>query len=200
MLYLYYAILAAVFFATFAMSIDKGLWSNTLLVINIVLSGLVAFGYFHPLATLAVENGMEEYTFLLDFLALWVLYVAAFVVLHRLGSGMLSKTRMRFKHPIDTAGGPAMAAVAGWLMTGLVAATLHAAPFAKDCFGGVFADTSRSAPLTNPDRAWLSIAEKALASGQLGSGAAEFTASRYVLDFNKQRAALEKQEGLRVKR
>ena len=119
-MWLFYVIIIVIFFATFAMCIQQGLWSNTLTAINILLSGLIAFGCYAPLAKLAVENGMGEYTYLLDFLFLWVLYVAAFVILHRVFSGQLSKTRMRFKNPIDTIGGPVMAAIAGLLMSGVV--------------------------------------------------------------------------------
>lgn len=200
MLYIYYVILGAVFFATLAMLIDKGLWTNTLTAANILLSGLIAYGAFEPVAKWAVSVGAKQYTYLLDFLCLWVLYIVSFVVLHRLISGALSQTRMRFKHPIDTIGGPAMAAIAGWLMTGIVSASLHAAPFPKDSFGGVFADTSRAASLTNPDLAWLSIAEKMLSNRHLGAGGREFSAKKYVSDFNRQREALDKEESLRVSR
>ncbi len=200
MLYVYYAILGAVFFATLAMLIDKGLWSNALSAMNVLLSGLVAFGFYMPLATLASDNGMASFTHVLDFLCLWVLYVVAFIFLHRIASALLSPTQMRFKYPIDTIGGPVMAAVTGWLMTGIVAATLHAAPFDKDCFGGVFADLNRSSTLTNPDLAWLSIAEKMLSNDHLGSGRSKFSPGAYITDFNNQRAALEKEESLKVQR
>lgn len=199
MLYVYYAILGVIFFATFAMCIDKGLWSNTLTAINILFSGLIAFGWYQPVAKMAAGS-MGEYTYLLDFMMLWVLYVIAFIVLHRVLGGMLSKTRMRFKHPIDTIGGPASAAIAGWLMTGIVAASLHAAPFDKDAFGGVFSDGTRSSTLTNPDLAWLSICQNMLSSDHLGSGEKDFSLNTYINNFNKQREALQKEEGLRVRR
>ncbi|MGI9455205.1 MAG: CvpA family protein [Aeoliella sp.] len=199
MLYIYYAILAAVFFATIAMSIDKGLWGNTLTTVNILLSGLVAFGFYMPLARLASEKGGEEFTYLLDFTFLWMLYVLAFIILHRLISGALSTTRMRFKHPIDTIGGPVMAVVAGWLMTAFVAATLHAAPFERECFGGKFTEGGRS-PATSPDVLWLNIAQRLLSQDHMGTSSTSFTLADYTRDFGSQRAALEKEESLRVKR
>lgn len=199
MLYVYYTILGAIFFATFAMCIQQGLWNNTLSTINILLSGLIAFACYSPLAKLIADNGGGEYTFLLDFLCIWLVYVIAFLVLHRVLSQMLSKTRMRFKHPIDPVGGPLMAAVAGWLMTGIVAASLHAAPFDKDCFGGALTKSGRSAA-TNPDVMWLNVCQNVFASENLGKQTPSFTQAKYIQDFNKQREALEKQESLRVNR
>jgi len=197
-MYFYYAILGAVFFATLAMYVDKGLWTNTLATMNIVISGLIAFGFYAPAARMAADNGMGSFTYLLDFLFVWVVYIVAFLVLYRIMSGALSATRMRFKNPIDTVGGPLMAGVAGWVMMCFVAATLHMAPFGKDAFGGVFADTTRSSPITNPDLAWLSIADKMLSSDHLGGGT-EFSMQTYVTSFFKQREALGKEESLRVK-
>lgn len=196
-MYFYYGLLGAVFFATLAMYIDKGLWSNTLATMNIVISGLLAFGFYAPAARMAAENGLSSFTYLLDFLFVWAVYTVAFLVLYRVMSGALSKTRMRFKNPIDSVGGPLMAGVAGWVMMCFVAATLHMAPFGKDAFGGVFADTNRTSPITNPDLAWLSIADKMLSSNHLGGGT-EFSMRTYVSNFIKQREALGKQEGLRV--
>lgn len=195
-MYFYYGLLGAVFFATLAMYIDKGLWNNTLATMNIVISGLLAFGFYAPAARMAAENGLSSFTYLLDFLFVWTVYTVAFLVLYRVMSGALSKTRMRFKNPIDSVGGPLMAGVAGWIMMCFVAATLHMSPFGKDAFGGVFTGSSR-APITNPDVMWLNIAENVLSPSHLG-GSSTFTQGGYIKDFNEQRKALGKQEGLLV--
>lgn len=197
-MWLFYVIVTVVFFATFAMCIDKGLWSNTLTVFNVLLSGLIAFGGYAPMAKLVADNGGGEYTFLLDFLFIWTLYVLAFILLHRVGSAMLSKTRMRFKHPIDSIGGPVMAALAGWLMAGIVGASLHTAPFDREAFGGVF--TKGRSALMNPDIAWLNIMNQMMSADNLGVSGQEFDMQAYISDFSKQREALGKQEGLTVNR
>lgn len=196
-MWLYYVIVGVIFFATFAMCIQQGLWNNTLTTINILLSGVIAFGCHLPMAKWLAASGGGGFTYLLDFLMLWVLYVITFIVLHRVFGGMLSKTRMRFKHPIDTVGGPLMAAVAGFLMSGIVGASLQAAPFDRDAFGGVFLE-SRS-PITSPDVFWLNIAERMLVPENLGTSKSKFTQKKYQSDFAKQRAALEKEESLKVR-
>ena len=198
MIYAYYGILAFTFFAGFALCIDKGMWSNTLMIINMLLSGLLAFGAYEPVATLAVEHGMEGYTFLVDFIMIWVVYIVAFLLLHRLASQFLSRTRMRFKNPIDTIGGPVTAGLVGWLAVCFVAATLHAAPFDEESFGGVLIHESGDSAITNPDLAWLSIAETALNEDNLGAGSG-FDKNKFINDFRKQRAALEGMESLRNK-
>lgn len=92
-----------------------------------------------------------------------------------------------------------MAAVAAWLMMSFVAATLHTAPFEKESFGGVFTDSSRASTLTNPDLAWLSMAEKMLAEDKLGTDNS-FSVNTYVSNYNRMREALDKEPSLRVKR
>lgn len=193
-MWLFYVIVAIVFFATFAMCIQQGLWNNTLTAINMLLSGVIAFGGYMPLAKMAVDSFAGSYTFIIDFVAIWLLYVVAFIVLHRLLAGQLSKTRLRFKHPIDTIGGPAMAAVAGLLMSGIVGASLNAAPFEKAAFGNVFLEAR--APITNPDVMWLNIAERVMAPDNLGTSSSKFTQKEFMADFASQREALEKEEGL----
>ncbi|MCO6046016.1 CvpA family protein [Aeoliella sp. ICT_H6.2] len=197
-MWLYYVIVGVIFFATFAMSIQQGLWNNTLTTINILLSGLIAYGFYSPLAKLIADKGGDSYTALLDFVCIWALYVISFLVLQRLLAAKLSKTKMRFKHPIDPIGGPVMAAVAGWLMAGIVAASLHAAPFDDECFGGIFLKSGRSAA-TNPDVAWLNLSERMLAAENMGSSKASFTQGKYIKDFKKQREAVGEQESLRLK-
>ncbi|WP_425397374.1 CvpA family protein [Aeoliella sp.] len=195
-MWLYYVIIGAVFFTTVAMCVQQGLWNNTITVINILLSGLIAYGFYSPLAKLIADKGGDSYAALLDFVAIWLIYVIAFVVLQRICAANLSKTKMRFKHPIDPVGGPLMAIVAGWLMAGIVGASLIAAPFDDDIFGGAFLESGRS-PLVNPDVVWLNMAESMMAPENMGSGKASFTQGKYIKEFNQQREGVSKQENLR---
>lgn len=201
MTWLYFVILAATFFATFAMMVQLGLWSNMITTINIVISGLVAFGYHQALGKLVVDNieTAGQYTFLLDFICLWLVYILTFILLQRGLTGFLSRTRMRFKHPIDVVGGPAVALLAGWIVASLVGSSLHIAPFDEDAFGGHFTQ-ERSSVMTNPDLAWLQFTQTTLSPDRLGTSGKAFRSVDYRTDARKMRRALEKEESLKVRR
>lgn len=201
MIWLYYGILAATFFATFAMMVQLGLWSNIITTMNIVLSGLVAFGTYQALGKLLIEKFSQagQYTFLLDFVCLWLIYIMAFVVLQRLLANNLSRTRMRFKHPIDTVGGPVAGLVAAFLMMGIVGSSLQVAPFKADAFDGVFTDRERSGTF-HPDLAWLQLCETALGPDRLGTSNKAFRSLEFRDENNKIRQALEPEKSLRVRR
>ena len=49
---MYWAIYVIVLFAGLAMMVREGLWSNTISLVNIFVSGLVAFGFYSPLVDL----------------------------------------------------------------------------------------------------------------------------------------------------
>ena len=46
---MYWVFYAIVIFAGLAMTVREGLWSNTITLINITISGLVAFGFYSPI-------------------------------------------------------------------------------------------------------------------------------------------------------
>lgn len=201
MVWLYYAILAATFFATFAMMVQLGLWSNVITTINIILSGLISFGTYQALGKFLMSKSdqVAHYTYVLDFVCLWSIYIIAFILLQRLLGNNLSRTRMRFKHPIDTVGGPLVGLVAAFYMMGIVGASLQTAPFDADVFGGVFTDRNRTSTLTNPDLAWLKLAEVALSPDRLGTSNKPFRSLEYRDENNKMRQALEPEKSLKVR-
>src|SRR5262245_30105256 len=103
---MYWAAYGIVFFAGLAMTVREGLWSNTLTLLNIIISGLVAFGFYTPLVIYLDERVTDgQHTYWLDFAIIWALYFVTMVILRTL-MGAASKTRMRFKNPIDPVGGP----------------------------------------------------------------------------------------------
>lgn len=192
---MYWAIYGAVFFATLAMMVREGLWSNTITLINIIISGIVAFGFFSPLAVYFDEMTDGQYTYLMDFLVIWALYVVTMLVCQSI-TRAASKTRMRFKHPIDPVGGPAVALIAAWVMGSFVMATLHASPMPKDAFGGKLAlsdsDVDTASSIGSPDLAWLRFMEQMSAPDALGSGGTgKFTARGYVKIYGLHREQLD---------
>jgi hypothetical protein len=144
-----------------------------------------------------------QHTYWLDFAVIWALYFVAVIIL-RVFTSMASKTRMRFKNPIDTVGGPLMGLVAAWVLAAFTLATLHVAPRPKDAFGGKLAtrgEVVSASFLFSPDAAWLRFVERmSKADAISSSGTEEFIASNWVGIYNERRAAFEKSADFIVNR
>src|SRR5882757_6895500 len=180
---MYLAAYAIVLFAGWAMMVREGLWSNTISLVNIFISGLVAFGFYSPLVVY-LDEGLSngQHTYWLDFAIIWGLFAISMLICRTL-TGSLSKTRMRFKHPIDAVGGPLVGFFAAWVLASFTLATLHTSPMPKDAFGGKlnYTDADSAFFLTTPDAAWLRFVEsmsQPIALG--GSSTDQFGAKGFV--------------------
>jgi hypothetical protein len=160
MIWLYIGILTFIGFAAIAMMIREGLWNNAITIVIHVFSGLLALAFYGLVATWLDESVTDgSYTYWIDFLSLWAVYVISFVVL-RLVTNQLSKTRVRFKMPVEWSGSIVSAVLGAYLLVGFVGVTLHTAPLADDFLGGaIAADNSDdlNMKLTRPDIAWLRL-------------------------------------------
>jgi hypothetical protein len=133
-----------------------------------------------------------QHTYWLDFAIIWVLYIVTFVIIRALAAAT-SKTRMRFKNPIDPAGGPAMGVLAAWVLAAFTLATLHTSPMpGKDAFGGKLAqDVETGSFITSPDAAWLRFVERMSPPVALGSGnTGDFSAAAFAKIYGDRREKL----------
>jgi uncharacterized membrane protein required for colicin V production len=203
----YNIIYGILIFAGLAMTVREGLWSNVLLLINIIVSGLVAFGFYSKLVVYLdeeVTNG--QHTYWLDFAVIWGLYFIAMVVC-RVLTGAVSKTRMRFKNPIDPVGGPIVGLMAAWVLAAFTLATFHTAPLPKDMLGGAFvrsdSDISGANSLMNPDLGWLRFFAATTSDTSLGFSKSDKTdqaVKGFVKNYEAHRAAFDKSDKLIVAR
>jgi uncharacterized membrane protein required for colicin V production len=200
---MYLAVYGIVVFAGLAMMVREGLWSNTLALINVIVSGLVAFGFYSPLvAYLDEEVTSGQHTYWLDFAIIWALYAVTMIVLRSLMAAA-SKTRLRFRHPIDPVGGPIMGFIAAWVLAAFTLATLHTSPMPKNAFGGrlVYTDADTASSITSPDAAWLRFVERVNPATALGSGSTDkFSAKGFIKIYTDRRGKFDKAAGLIVKR
>lgn len=185
-----------VLFVGLAMTVREGLWSNTITLVSIIVAGMVAFGFYSPLVVYVDEEMTDgQHTYWLDYAVVWALFCVAIVVLRVMG-GAASKTRMRFKHPIDPVGGPLMGLIAAWVLATFALATLHVSPMGKDAFGGKLvtqSDVQNAFALTQPDAAWLRFVERMSATTGFGSGSTQdFSAPDWVKFYSDRRVAFEK--------
>lgn len=202
---MFIAIYLIVLFAGTAMMVREGLWSNAIALVNIVFSGLVAFGFYSPLTIWLDEYTDGQYTYILDFVVLWFLYAVTMVVC-RTVTNAASRTRMRFKHPIDPIGGPAVGLLAGWVLAAIVMTSLHLSPIPNNagyCPRLVkSADVATASAFTSPDAAWIRFLERVRQAGAFGfqGGEAYFGARGWVKIYEDHRTALQAAPGIRVSR
>lgn len=202
---MYIAFYLIILFAGTAMMVQQGLWSNAITLVNVIISGLVAFTFYQPL-TIRVDEMLDgEYTYLLDFVMIWALFVVTMVIT-RAVTGAASKTRMRFKHPIDPVGGPAVGLIAAWVLAGIALASLHTSPMPKQAFGGGLvysaADVDSKSGLLNPDLAWLRFVETMAQADAFGHAGRSFSAKAFVQIYADHREKFEKANApwIRVRR
>jgi uncharacterized membrane protein required for colicin V production len=199
----YFIVYAIVVFAGLAMTVREGLWSNTLTLLNIIISGLVAFAFYSPIVAYLdedVTNG--QHTYWLDFAVLWALYAATMVIVRTL-MGAASKTRMRFKHPIDSVGGPLVGFIAAWVLAAFTLATLHTAPMGKDAFSGklVYSNVDSASLIMQPDATWLKFVETMSKPAAMGAESVDhFGANAFVKIYTDRREKFDKADSLIVKR
>jgi len=190
----YWIFFFIVIFTGSAMTVREGLWSNAILLVNIIISGLVAFGFYQPVVIYLDELADGEHTLWLDYAVLWALFAASIVICRSLAAAA-SKTRLRFKNPIDPVGGPLVGFFAAWVLAAFALATFHTAPMPKDAFSGklVHADVNAASAITSPDAAWLRFVERMADPTALGSrGTQDFSAKAFVKIYEDRRAAFEK--------
>ena len=201
---MFWAVYGIVFFAGWAMSVREGLWNNVLMLISIIVSGLVAFGFYSRLVLYIDEdltNG--QHTYWLDFAIIWALYTVTMIILRTLLAAV-SKTRLRFKHPIDPVGGPIVGFLAAWVLAAFTLATLHTSPMPKDAFDGKLvssADAETASFITSPDAAWLRFVEAMSKDTGFGTGSTDsFSAKAFAKIYADHRDKFDKAPSLIVKR
>lgn len=199
----YWIIFCVVLFATEAMSVREGLWSNTITLINIIISGIVAFAFYPPLVIYLDESVTDgQHTYWLDFAVLWALFCITMVVSRSL-TAALSKTRLRFKYPIDDIGGPLVGFIAAFVLASFTMSTFHVAPLPKDIFGDKLTYTSVDSVSTfsQPDSAWLSFFQTVSDASAFGSSSTgRFSANAFVKIYSDRRGKFDKAPSLIVKR
>lgn len=199
----FYVFYLIILFAGLAMTVREGLWSNTLTLINILISGLMAFGLYSPLvAYLDEEQTSGQHTYWLDFAILWAIFAVTMLVCRTL-TAAFSKTRMRFKHPIDPVGGPAVGFLAAWVLAAFAMATLHTSPMPKDAFGGNLvsdSDVDKAFFLTSPDAAWIRFVATMSDPNALGSAGTDRFSTKFVKIYSERREKFAKAPSMIVKR
>jgi len=149
----------AVFLACVASMIRDGLWSNAVKFINVMTAALLATSLFEGFAGFLENKISSSLGYLWDFVSIWLIFVIL-LVLFRLATGAVSRTKVRFKRPVDWAGGSLFACLTGWVMVCFTLASLHTAPLTRSFFDGGFQPEPTAKMLfVGPDRLWLGFTQ-----------------------------------------
>ncbi|MEL7498698.1 MAG: hypothetical protein AAFN77_13910 [Planctomycetota bacterium] len=141
-----------------------GLWSNLITLINLFLASLIASSIYQPVANL-IFSKQKSFVYLVDFIAVWLSFVIAFIVLRGL-TDLLSSYRLKFDPIVEMSGRTIFSLWVAGVFTCFAMFTLQMAPLSPDFYG----DRSNGHTGTIPDRAWLAFVQSrsrgALSAGQ----------------------------------
>ena len=192
-------LLLLVFVAVVIVLTREGLWSGLVMLLNIVAAATVSTAWYERVATL-IDERMPSYTYLIDFLALWGLFAAVLLVM-RLVTDRVSRTKVKFLRQVEMAGSPLVAVVAGWIMVCFAAASLHTAPVPRSVIQAEPDSRGMFFGLA-PDRKWLAWVRFATKDGPFafapGSAVVFDNEADFILRYGDRRLKLEQAEGLRV--
>jgi Colicin V production protein len=192
-------LLLLVFVAVVIVLTREGLWSGLVMLLNIVAAATVSTAWYERVAKL-IDERMPSYTYLIDFLALWGLFAAVLLVM-RLVTDRVSRTKVKFLRQVEMAGSPLVAAVAGWIMVCFAAASLHTAPVPRSVIQAEPDSRGMFFGLA-PDRKWLAWVRFATKDGPFafapGSAVVFDNEADFILRYGDRRLKLEQADGLRV--
>lgn len=188
-------ILLGVFVAvTFALW-REGTWSAIIMLLDVLLAATLATAWY-PAVVGRLQPMFASYTYLLDFLALEGLF-CLLVLAFREVTDRISRTRVKFRRPVEMVGGPLVAALTAWVMVCFTATALHTAPVPR-----AFVQPTPDARMffgLAPDRRWLSWVRGSSQQGPFARPAAAFDPEAdFILRYADRRLKLEQAEGLRV--
>ena len=191
-------VLAAVFFACVATMSQTGLWTNAIILFNVVTAALLATTLWEPVASW-LQTKEASYTYVWDFLALWGLFAASLGLLGTI-TNLLSRVKVKFRKPVDQAGGLFFAAWVGWVMVCFTTFSMHTAPLVRNFFDGTFQPTPTDKMFFGwgPDRQWLGFVQKESKGALSGSGGVFDPNAEFILKYGERRARFEKEPTVRV--
>ncbi len=196
-------LLVVIFLACLLMSLISGLWGNVISLFNVITAALLATNYYEPLANY-LDSQAPSYTYLWDFVSIWFLFAAICGIL-RAVTDKVSTVKVRFKKPVELAGGLFFGAWIGWIMISFTLFSLHTAPLARNFMDGAFqpAPGDHMFMGIGPDRKWMAFVHTlSLSTGPLATGDSPKEAfdpnGEFIIKYGQRRTAFEKEPDLRV--
>src|SRR5436305_13133301 len=104
----------------------QGVWNAAVTLVNMILAMVIATSFYEPICAQLekISNDVKSYTYLLDFIVLWLLFDISFGILRAI-TDAISKKAVEFDLPVELAGRSLLGLFCGWAMVGLVSFSLH---------------------------------------------------------------------------
>jgi hypothetical protein len=148
-------LLLVLFLIVTGLVVRERLWGAMLRFLNVLVAATMATAWYEPLAALGdpyVDRIVPPFGQFFDAAAAWGLFVVILLVL-RIITGLMSRTRVPFPPLLDWGGGAVMALLTAWVVVGFTGMTFHMAPLPREAV--------QATPESNmflglaPDRKWL---------------------------------------------
>ena len=116
-------------FAAFAMTVNEGLWNNTIKLFNIMLAGLLGIVAGVPFGSWIFDQTGKgpEFAWYFILAGIWGVFAVS-VVIFGLIARSASGVRMRFLPMVDNIAGPLMGIIVAVMLTSFTAYTLERVP------------------------------------------------------------------------
>ncbi|MDG2013345.1 MAG: CvpA family protein [Pirellulaceae bacterium] len=129
-----------------------GFWNNVITFVNTIFAACIASNYFEPVAD-AIDGGTNSSTYLLDFVAIWLLFFLSFIIL-RTVTDILSKHKLNVDKWLEMTGRTVFSLATAWVFVCFMQFSFHTAPFPPG--EGNFQARPDSVNFAGaPDRLWL---------------------------------------------
>jgi len=189
-------ILLGIFIAVAFAVWREGPWSGLIMLLNVLVAASLATAWY-PVVVARLEPLVASYTYLLDFVALQGTFCVLLLVMREI-TDRVSRTRVRFRKPVELAVGPLVAVLTAWVVVCFTAASLHTAPVPRD-----FIQPTPEARMffgLAPDRRWLAWVRGSSVAGPFARPDHAFDPDAdFILRYATRRHALEGEPALRVR-
>jgi len=173
----------------------EGLWGAAIMLLNTLLAATLATAWYEWVVAL-LKPRLPSYDYLLDFAVLWGLFSLLLLVFREIADRM-TRTKVRFRRPVEMFGAPVVAAIAAWVTVCFTAASLHTAAVPRDLVQPT-PETTMFFGL-EPDRRWLEWVRGSTLRGPFAvAGRAFDPDADFILRYATRRHELEAQRELRV--
>lgn len=148
-------LLLVLFLAVTGLVVRERLWGAMLRFLNVLVAATMATAWYEPLAALGdpyKDRIVPPFGQFFDAAAAWVLFAVILLVL-RIVTGLMSRTRVPFPALLDWGGGAVMAMLTAWVMVGFTGMTFHMAPLPREAVQPT--PEAKMFLGLAPDRKWL---------------------------------------------